>query len=328
MSEPHKTLGTPGGVGQPGGGAHGAPTNEVANPSPASNGAHTTMPANGATNTSPASGGANGASVPAAKAEGVAATSTGVTNNNVSSAPTGAHSGTNSSASATQNNSANPAEQRIQFHSAQTSQAVKPKDYFAEQNAKQAEKNQASAKTRKRLLIILGAVIGVVVIALIAWLVVWLNSEPEVVYTGETVYFNDETIAENMTNLQNLAQSALNQTNGSNDDNSGDGADSELGNDLAAAEVVFAHALSVPENKNYASQINLSKEIFYQNNGYYELLLENMNKVNPNDLTAEQRAAYYSAVSMAYYYTGDKDKSNEYIRLAQDAQRELGEFGG
>lgn len=216
----------------------------------------------------------------------------------------------------------------VQFSSAMTAKAEQPKDYFAEQNAKQAEAKQASAKTRKRLLIILGAVIGVIVIALVAWLVVWLNSEPEVVYTGETIYFNDETIAENIVDLRKLAQNAFNKTDNNGSENSESGEGAELGNDIAAAEVVFAHALSVPENKNYASQINLAKELFYQNNGYYEQLLENKDKVNPNDLTAEQRAAYYNAVSMAYYYTGDKAKSEEYMHLTQDAQSELGEFGG
>lgn len=293
MSEPHKTLGTPGGVGQPSGEVHGAPTDKVANPSPASNGAHTTTPTNGAMNTPSVNGGANTASTngatPAVKAEGAAVAPAGVANN-AKSTPTGAHGSTVDSASAAQNSGTKPVEQRIQFHSAQTSQAVKPKDYFAEQNAKQAEKNQASAKTRKRLLIILGAVIGVVVVALVAWLVVWLTQD----------HADDEVPAP--TSMQNEAQAAYEAG----------------GNSAAAIKDFFNKRKAEATSNEEVTELLVVEASTYSANGLWEDAASVAEEANGrvDSMTEEQLGRYYGTLFNVYMNLGDTAAAEHYYNLS------------
>lgn len=208
----------------------------------------------------------------------------------------------------------------VQFSSAMTAKAEQPKDYFAEQNAKQAEKNQASAKARKRLLIILGAVIGVVVVALVAWLVVWLMR-------GDDVPTIANGTTEEIVDLRKVAQAAYEKNNNSNDSVPVTGEDNS-NTDMAAAESVFDQALSSSSGSRYTNQILLSKMMFYFNNGYIDLALSMMNQIDVNALPLEQQAIFYDLASTAFSENGDAEAANNYWLLSYQISRELGNGGG
>lgn len=217
----------------------------------------------------------------------------------------------------------NPANKdTVQFTTAMATKSGQPKDYFVEQNQKQAEK-KAQYRKKLKFFLLLSIIPCACLIALITILVIHSNNESATSPIAATIYFDDKTVNEDMIDLRNLATGAFNTVVVEESDGQ-----VTINGDIDAANEVFNAALSVPQNDKYSSQINLSRIIFYLNNGRYDLVIKSLDNIDTESLTTAQRASYYNTVAMACYYIGDEEKSAEYTRLAQNAQAELGEFGG
>ncbi len=134
--------------------------------------------------------------------------------------------------------------------------------------------------------------------------------------------FNDDTIDENMAELQEQVTSAFAAT--VIDDGEGT---VEIAGDLAAAEKIFAEALNNPDNSSYISQINLTKLIFYVENGEYERAISIIPEINIDKLTGEQKVSYYNNLFIAYTSLGDTTTANDYLRLQTTTQIEIGGGG-
>ncbi len=211
----------------------------------------------------------------------------------------------------------------IQFHSAMSTKAEQKKDYFAEQNQQRA-KQQAQKNKRSRLAIItITSTICLALISLMAWLVILYLQKPEPEAPIETIYFNSDTIEKDMVDLRDLANTAFDSKITENTDG-----ELTVHGDVEAANTVFNTALSASQNQEFTSQINLSRITFYLNNGYYDLIIDYLNQIDAEKLSLIDQAAYYNAISMAYYRLCDEAKSLEYTRKAQEVQTKLGEFGG
>lgn len=178
----------------------------------------------------------------------------------------------------------------VQFSSAMTAKAEQPKDYFAEQNAKQAEKNQASAKTRKRLLIIFGAVIGVVVVALVAWLVVWLTQD----------HADDEVPAP--TSMQNEAQAAYEAS----------------GNSAAAIKDFFNKRKAEATSNEEVTELLVVEASTYSANGLWEEAVSVAHEANNrvDGMTVEQLGRYYGTLFNVYSNLGDTATAEYYYNLS------------
>lgn len=225
--------------------------------------------------------------------------------------------------------SANP---QVAFKSADigVKTAVK-EDPFALQNQRAAAKKQQAKKDRKKLYLIVGIVAGVAVLALLVISLVLLFNKPQDApidqpTASELEPAPDRTISAPVEELSSLADEAYQ----ANEDNP------------AAAEEVFNDAINnaAPvdnsasnndaanaERQAYVNQVQLAKVMFYAQNGYYHKIIENESQVQPDTMTARQRATYYNMLYLAYYENGDTVKAEEYMNLATQAAAEAGGHG-
>ncbi len=216
----------------------------------------------------------------------------------------------------------------IAFHSAAIgTQTARPKDYFAEQNQETLTKKQAHSTRIRWLLIFSCGLVGVaLVIGLIWWIIASITKtepvDPSTSDTTQGMQFNDDTIDENMAELQEQVNSAFAAT--VIDDGEGT---VEIAGDLTAAEKVFAEVLNNPENSSYTSQINLTKLIFYVDNGEYERAISIIPEINVDKLTGEQKVSYYNNLFIAYTSLGDTTTANDYLKLQTTTQIEIGGGG-
>ena len=192
---------------------------------------------------------------------------------------------------------------------------AKRQDPFDEQNKRAAKQQKEDQKKRKIAAIVLSIVGGVVVVGLVIWLIVFLiqNFAPDESATG-TVVFSSDTVTQDMTDLGNLANSAFGGEVTRNDEG-----EIVVNGNMDAADTVFDKTINLPQNQDFTNQINLSRIKFYQDNGRYDLVINYLEQINPS---------YYNIASITYHQLGDDEKSEEYLRLAQNAQVEMGEFGG
>lgn len=201
---------------------------------------------------------------------------------------------------------------------------TKRQDPFAEQNKRAAKQQKEDQKKRKIAAIVLSIVGGVVVVGLVIWLIVFLiqNFAPDESATG-TVVFSSDTVTQDMTDLGNLANSAFGGEVTRNDEG-----EIVVNGNMDAADTVFDKTINFPQNQDFTNQINLSRIKFYQDNGRYDLVINYLEQIDPEKLSVSERASYYNIASITYHQLGDDEKSEEYLRLAQNAQVEMGEFGG
>lgn len=230
----------------------------------------------------------------------------------------------------TQSTQATPdANSPIAFHSAAIGkQTARPKDYFAEQNQETLTKKQAHSTRIRWLLIFSCGLVGVALVVGIIWFIVSniINNEshndPTTSAPAPTVQFSEDTVEEDMTELQNLANTAFDVKVTENENG-----DTVTTGDLAAAESVFEETLSAPHNAAYISQINLAKLIFYVENGEYESAIATIPSIEIDKLSGEQKLSYYNNLFIAYTGLGDDTTADDYLRLQTTTQIEIGGGG-
>lgn len=210
---------------------------------------------------------------------------------------------------------------KIQFHSGQIeTNATKKVDPFAKQNQAAAEKSAQNRKRRK-VGIIVGTVLGIIVLAGgITGAVLLIQNYARSNNPDAPSIENAST--ESVINLKELAENAYVGADGINP-TTGTGAD-----DLAAAEKIYDDAITASKNRNYIAQIQLSKIVFYSGNGYNEKVIATAADVNIDDLTIEQKKIFYNMLMLAYYAVGNEAEYNKYQNLMmQAAQEQGGQYG-
>ncbi len=196
----------------------------------------------------------------------------------------------------------------------QHTKATRPKEYFDEQNRKNAEKKKQDNKNRKMILIIGAAIVGVLALIGIIWLVVIKANEPTN-DPGTRVPIITNGSDEEITQIRNYLQGIYN-------DNTNDSIETDPSG-LEAADEAFNEILKENGSDDYINQVNLAKIMFYFDNGFNEEILNNKDSINPTELALGQRASYYNIVALAYFDIGDSEQANKYLKLTSKTLYEL-----
>ncbi len=204
----------------------------------------------------------------------------------------------------------------------QHTKATRPKEYFDEQNRKNAEKKKQDNKNRKMILIIGAAIVGVLALIGIIWLVVIKANEPKGP-TGQNIPSIDSGSNEEVDKIQQYLQTVY--------DDYGDKGDTDNGADnsarLEATNQATEEILAEGNNSDYASQIFLAQIRFYFGSGYYDEIIANADKIDVNQLTPEQKLSYYNCLALTYQQQGDQQKSDEYFNRLFEVSTEINGTG-
>lgn len=197
----------------------------------------------------------------------------------------------------------------------QHTKATRPKEYFDEQNRKNAEKKKQDNKNRKMILIIGAAIVGVLVLIGIIWLVV-IKMTPVNEPAGKVpIPVMTDGSNEEISEVQNYLQDIY--------DNDGKATTSNAQMRLDTADEAFAGLVEKQKDSTYLSQINLAKLLFYANNGFSEAIISNKDSVNPEVLSLDQKASYYNILASAYRSIGDIEQADRYLRMTSEILYEL-----
>ncbi len=201
----------------------------------------------------------------------------------------------------------------------QHTKATRPKEYFDEQNRKNAEKKKRDTKNRRNIIIIGAAILGALaLIGLIWFVVIKINQPANNPGTRTPIVTNgsDEEISKIREYLQDVYNS--------------DGADkNNNGQDkLNAADEALNEILNEPGGEEYANQINLAKMLFYFDNGLYSNIVAIKDSIHIDSLQPEQQITYYNTLYVTYQSLQDYEKANEYFVLSYNLSKELGGAGG
>lgn len=155
-------------------------------------------------------------------------------------------------------------------------------DFFAEQNEKSATKKAKNAKALKKILLIGGPILGVIVIGLIVWLVLSLVNKPR------------ELELEDIDNLRFTFGEIYDQNQNLDDvrDRYNQVLDSSIG-------------------REHVDQVKLQMLYFYMSNGYAARAVELGETMDINKLSTEAKTAYYSQMYNAYLNVDNPTKALE-----------------
>lgn len=198
----------------------------------------------------------------------------------------------------------------VQFDSAHIgTHTAKKQDLFAEQNRLAGEKAQRSAKTRKKILIIVGTIVGVVLVGLIVWLVV-LKSMPQTdTDTNNSTSKTEPTIVDDsdagIAKMRELAQSEYNS-----------------GKRIAEIDQLFADEAAVTKPE-YLNQLHLAQILFYTGNGFYQQAADLSATIDSEGLPLAQKGIFYDAMYSTYTGLKDTAKAGEYFALSYEVQVEI-----
>ena len=202
----------------------------------------------------------------------------------------------------------------------QHTKATRPKEYFDEQNRKNAEKKKQDNKNRKMILIIGAAIVGVLALIGIIWLVVIKANEPTN-DPGTRVPIITNGSDEEVSKIREYLQDVYNNTNKENSNNDDQ-------SKLNAADEALNDILNEPGGQEYINQINLAKMLFYFDNGLYSNIIAIKDSIDVNSLQPEQQITYYNTLYVTYQSLQDYEKANEYFVLSYNLSKELGGAGG
>lgn len=188
--------------------------------------------------------------------------------------------------------------QKIQFHSEKGSKATQKVDLFAEQNAKQAEKQATRAKKRKRNITATVVIVGIIIVGVLVIILVNSNKSESNLTPSEI----------NENEAQSTYQDAINQIN------------SEAINgfpsneNISEANAVFEESIfqAVDENNtNMADSLRVAQMLFYNDvSTNYEKIIEIGESVEDiQSLEPIQQLRFYNLMATAYSAVGDKEKS-------------------
>ena len=200
----------------------------------------------------------------------------------------------------------------------QHTKATRPKEYFDEQNRKNAEKKKQDNKNRKMILIIGAAIVGVLVLIGIIWLVVIKANEPKGP-TGQNIPSIDSGSNEEVDKIQQYLQTVYDDYEDKDNADNGTNNSAKLEATNQATEEILAEG----NNSDYASQIFLAQIKFYFSYGYYDEIIANADKIDVNQLTPEQKLSYYNCLALAYQEKGNQQKADEYYVLMFKVSEEV-----
>ncbi len=209
----------------------------------------------------------------------------------------------------------------VQFNSATSTKASQPKDYFAEQNKKRAEKKQKASKARKKIFIIGGVIALVAIIVAVIFIVIDMQTPKPTV--------KDDTDGDGNTDLsgaQNLSEQVTDVFEPTYE--VGENGNIVVDGDLEAAEVTFVAALANPANKDRIDTIYLAQIIFYSSLSNNQRIVEIAENVNPSKLNLSERIKFYNLTYLAYAALGNKDRADHYYKLTREAADKVTGIGG
>lgn len=197
----------------------------------------------------------------------------------------------------------------VQFDSAHIgTRTAKKQDLFAAQNQARKEKKAQNAKTRKKALIIIGAIVGVALIGLATWLAIMLASpkdstEPDNPSKIEATITNDSDEA--IAKMRELAQAKYNSSKR-----------------LAEVDQLFASEAAVTQPE-YLNQLRLAQILFYTGNGFYQQSADLSSEIDADKLPLAQKGIFYDAMYSTYNGLKDTAKAGEYFALSYEVQVEI-----
>lgn len=210
----------------------------------------------------------------------------------------------------------------VQFDSTMSTKAGQPKDYFAEQNQKNAEKKQKTNKVRKKVLIVGGIVALIAIIVVIVVVVInTQHSGPTVIGGGDQD--GDDSALSGVQSLNGQVTEVFNPTYSVNDEG-----EVVVNGNLDAAESTFEAALANPANKDRIDTIYLAQIVFYSSLGDNQRVVEIAEKVNPNKLNLSEKIKFYNLTYLAYAALGNNELKTHYYNLMREAANKVTGIGG
>lgn len=206
----------------------------------------------------------------------------------------------------------------VQFNSATSTKASQPKDYFAEQNKKRAEKKQKMKKVRK-LAILIGVAIALVLVVVIV-ILASSHGGPVVDDAGQDGNTSSEMAGVN--NLNEQVEEVFDPTFSVGEDGN-----IVMNGDFEAVEQMYAAALDNPANAGRINTIYVAQMTFYSSFGDTERVVEIVQKVDPAKLNSTEKARFYNLAYLAYAALGDTFQANHYNKLMREAGSKIEEIG-
>ncbi len=200
-------------------------------------------------------------------------------------------------------------EDPVQFDSAHIgTRTVKRQDLFAAQNQAASEKKAKNAKTRKKVFIVLGVILGVALVGLGVWLAVMLtspknDSEPDDSSRVEATITDGSD--EGISKMLALAQAKY-----------------DSNKRIVEVDQLFADEAAVT-NPDYLNQLHLAQILFYTGNGFYQQSADLSDKIDTDKLPLSQKGTFYDAMYSTYNGLKDSVKAGEYFALSYEVQVEI-----
>lgn len=206
----------------------------------------------------------------------------------------------------------------VQFNSKTSAKANQPKDYFAEQNKKRAEKKQKAKKIHK-IAILISAIAMLVLIVLI---VVLVSSHSGPVVDDDEQGGNGSELSA-VQNLNEQVEEVFEPSFSVGEDGN-----LVMNGDFEAVEQMYAAALDNPANAGRIDTIYLAQMTFYSSFGDTERVVEIAQKVEPKKLNSVEKASFYNLAYLAYNALGDTLHAEYYNKLMREAGSKIEEIGG
>ena len=206
-------------------------------------------------------------------------------------------------------------DEKLVFNSSEIgTKTARKQDVFAEHKRKDAEKKAKNTVTRRRVLILGG--LGVVLVVVIAIFIVQL------VKNNSPVDGNDpKVIEENQKLLADITQKAQSKITTVESDEAGEEED-----DSAAVES-YQSAINSAQGKNEANVARLALMQHYLDNGDESDVVKTGSEIsNPDEMDLASRYAYYDTMAQAYYELSEYDLAEYYEEKAANLSYEYAKF--
>ncbi len=205
----------------------------------------------------------------------------------------------------------------------QHTKATRPKEYFDEQNRKNAEKKKRDTKNRRNIIIIGAAILGALALIGLIWFVVIKIMPVDEPTSKVPIPVMTDGSNEEISEVRKYLQAYYGEATVSADNNS-----PEAQTKLNEAEAALDRVLAEPGGEEYKNQILLAQLQFLVENSLYSEASELDGKIDTDALSLEQRGTYYNFLAQTYSVLGDSEKSQEYFKTSIDILVTAGGIGG
>lgn len=198
----------------------------------------------------------------------------------------------------------NPGVEAVQFNSAQIG-------LRRAQEADQAKRKQDADKRKRdlkkrRIFIIVGAVIAVLLIAVVLWAV--LGRKPKGEETGSTEGRTENVVAAENDTSRTLAKAREISENG--------GSPEEV-------DAFFSDTLADAANADIKEEILLAQATYYFNNGQNAAALEIASQIDEKELEIGGQATLFNLLALLYQWQGNTSLANEFDYRAYEIMLQL-----